>query len=1015
MRDDFSIATKELLAKRVALRCSNPGCRHVTSGPQKNPVKVINTGVAAHITAASADGPRYDPSLTPKERRSPENGIWLCQSCAKLVDNDPIRYGVEILHQWKVVAETNAAYELEHSRSHGTDDTIELSINDSSGQPNINWTIYVAKVRQLNEIPCYVPQKVRLSNRLLNLEEALKLQPCLFVLGPAGAGKTANLRHAHISLLDQIPRRIPIWVQLDLYEPKIGLLGLVQQGLGQYGLQLTGSDIIRVLKSAEVELIMDGWTEVYPDHRDYLRKEFRRWRLEYPHHRYVISGRRNETYGISNDAELGFTGLSTAELQPFSDADLSQFLFKALGFDADLGKLSPRLKEAAQWPLYAKMIAQVWKEKSIVDATYVAELVEHVLTREIIKGVGTLPDSLRDEIDEFMTELGADMHRRLVTVMPRSHARDLIREKWSRFRDSGRVATTEERTIQAVFESPLIVSEGNIVRFAHQIFQEFFAARWLATKLKAETEHYRPFVSDPWWTYPVVFATAKAPDAVIVLELVAQSRNIWAISRCLAGDAGDQPRDYCRTVINSLLEKGEDNRRFAIHCLIETIDDPWAFEKLMNVISEEEQSRGGKELIPTQIRSTILNDALRPFMMLDYRLTRLPLQLFSKLEGLSPAARWAVASSLHFVAISGQYRENRELLANLLLKASRDSSQRVQSEAIDGLGALAYHEKYSGCGKVPRTVIDALNAASSSGQWPKSQTAFEYLLRIGEIEIDEEWTRQQVKNTIQTAEASLSSGNTEFSASLAVNFFDELIGPAICEAIEKLGDKKFEKLMLLALPTASPMNKEDILWHLSRVGSDTSVSALVKEVISRPNAENAWEHRLRLAAANALICIDTKKAINAVFELIQHDLWDIRLLGIMALLRSPIPRLEVKAEDYKTQIAQCWLEAKGEMLELMYRVGGGLLYTRKTGNSFDSESITIKPEIDNIISQLPGVELRSAARDMLIKGIETEFACRILGDLGTAEDLPYLHTKLNDRVIHTVVKSAMERIQKRTN
>ncbi|GAI43445.1 unnamed protein product, partial [marine sediment metagenome] len=159
---------------------------------------------------------------------------------------------------------------------------------------------------------------------------------------------------------------------------------------------------------------------------------------------------------------------------------------------------------------------------------------------------------------------------------------------------------------------------------------------------------------------------------------------------------------------------------------------------------------------------------------------------------------------------------------------------------------------------MPRTVIDALNAASSSRQWPKSQTAFEYLLRIGEIDIDEEWTRQQAENTLQTAEASLSSGNTEFGASLAVNFFDELVGPAICEAIEKLGDKKFEKLMLLALPTASSMNKGDILWHLSRVGSDTSVATLIKEVMSRPNAENAWEHRLRLAAANALVCIGTK-------------------------------------------------------------------------------------------------------------------------------------------------------------
>ncbi len=121
MRDDFPLGTKELLAKRVAYRCSNQGCRQVTSGPQEDPTKVVNIGVAAHITAASADGPRFDPSLTPDERRAAENGIWLCQSCAKLVDNAPIRYGVDVLHQWKALAETTAARELEQQRSFDAD------------------------------------------------------------------------------------------------------------------------------------------------------------------------------------------------------------------------------------------------------------------------------------------------------------------------------------------------------------------------------------------------------------------------------------------------------------------------------------------------------------------------------------------------------------------------------------------------------------------------------------------------------------------------------------------------------------------------------------------------------------------------------------------------------------------------------------------------------------------------------------------------------------------------------
>jgi len=113
MRDDFAIPVKETLAKRVAQRCSRPECRQATSGPQEDPAKAINVGVAAHIIAASLGGPRYDDSLTPERRQAIENGVWLCQTCAKLIDNDPLRYTCEVLHEWKREAEKTARRDLE--------------------------------------------------------------------------------------------------------------------------------------------------------------------------------------------------------------------------------------------------------------------------------------------------------------------------------------------------------------------------------------------------------------------------------------------------------------------------------------------------------------------------------------------------------------------------------------------------------------------------------------------------------------------------------------------------------------------------------------------------------------------------------------------------------------------------------------------------------------------------------------------------------------------------------------
>jgi hypothetical protein len=111
-RDDFSKDVIKRLRQRVASRCSRPGCGQVTSGPAVDTAKRINVGVVAHICAASRGGPRYNSMMTHEERSSYENGIWLCETCAKLIDSDTDRYTPELLRSWKQAAEARALEEL---------------------------------------------------------------------------------------------------------------------------------------------------------------------------------------------------------------------------------------------------------------------------------------------------------------------------------------------------------------------------------------------------------------------------------------------------------------------------------------------------------------------------------------------------------------------------------------------------------------------------------------------------------------------------------------------------------------------------------------------------------------------------------------------------------------------------------------------------------------------------------------------------------------------------------------
>ena len=112
-RDDFTLKTIDIMAKRVGYRCSNPNCRKLTCGANEDPQKYSNIGVAAHICAAAPGGMRYDTNMTSVERKDIQNGIWLCQSCSKLIDSDEKRYTVDLLYRWKRLSEEAAILDLE--------------------------------------------------------------------------------------------------------------------------------------------------------------------------------------------------------------------------------------------------------------------------------------------------------------------------------------------------------------------------------------------------------------------------------------------------------------------------------------------------------------------------------------------------------------------------------------------------------------------------------------------------------------------------------------------------------------------------------------------------------------------------------------------------------------------------------------------------------------------------------------------------------------------------------------
>ena len=112
-RDNFTAKTRRNLGDRVGYRCSCPTCRRLTIGPTKDISAPLLIAEAAHISAASEGGPRFNQNLTAEERKAVENGIWLCATCHTMVDKDRNHFTDDLLRDWKRVAEDFARREVE--------------------------------------------------------------------------------------------------------------------------------------------------------------------------------------------------------------------------------------------------------------------------------------------------------------------------------------------------------------------------------------------------------------------------------------------------------------------------------------------------------------------------------------------------------------------------------------------------------------------------------------------------------------------------------------------------------------------------------------------------------------------------------------------------------------------------------------------------------------------------------------------------------------------------------------
>lgn len=294
MRDDFTKETRERIAKLAGWRCSFPGCLAETVGANSNGTSVIDIGTAAHICAASQNGPRYDDTMTQEERRSARNGIWMCRDHGKAIDTPDPQFSVKLLHDWKRAAEQASRRRVlrgEAALAHleppagsagaalAAASRADLDMFRRTTRWPASSVPLVVKVDAVDE----PATPATLAVLTAQLDDVL-------LVAPPGMGKTTTLFQLAEAMIDQ-SAGIPLVVPLGDWATDAA--SIADSILARDAFRNVDDVTFRQAAATErIVLLLDGWNELDTASRGRARVQLTKLKAELPSLSFLIATRR---------------------------------------------------------------------------------------------------------------------------------------------------------------------------------------------------------------------------------------------------------------------------------------------------------------------------------------------------------------------------------------------------------------------------------------------------------------------------------------------------------------------------------------------------------------------------------------------------------------------------------------------------------------------------------------------------------------------------------------------------
>ncbi len=478
-RDDFIERTKLQIAKRAGWLCSDPSCRRPTIGSNSDGDGEINLGTAAHICGAAPGGPRYDQNQTREERRSAENGIWMCKLHGTAIDARDSKFTVELLREWKSQAQRDSLERVlngDVQRGPAANRSIKCLQNRVRSATAADLSVFQRSEKWPSTSVALTLDIDGLSGPIspAALAKALTSIDDLILVAPPGTGKTSTLfqiAEAVVALGEGMPIVIPL---ADWSTDSATLLESVLKRPAFRG--ISDEEFRATAAKPGVIFLLDGWNELDAPARKRVRVQLDRLQIELPELGFLVSTRKQAL-----DVPVNGMRVNLLPLNETQQLDIA----KALRGDAgvrmvDQAWRTPGIRELVTTPLYLTALL------TLPEGAPFPNTKEEVLRRfvEIHEEDGQRLEALAEVTHglhrRFLEDLAATATRAMNTTLSEKDARASIWETDETLLAEKQISEKPQPdTVLEVLTSRHVLlraSEPGAYSFQHQQFQEWFAS-----------------------------------------------------------------------------------------------------------------------------------------------------------------------------------------------------------------------------------------------------------------------------------------------------------------------------------------------------------------------------------------------------------------------------------------------------------------------------------------------------------------------------------------------------------